>query len=185
MEAAERAARFADIERLYGAWYAELSAQGATHARPTPRGLWAPSAPRDVYALLERLSAHGCKQFADLGSGDGLVTCIASLFCPATGIECDPALVERACAMRNRLGLTAQFICADYLAADLSSYDLLYVYPDKPLYSLEEALAARLKGRLVVYSVHFPLKRLRLLETVRLGTCQAAVYGPPGADGRA
>jgi hypothetical protein len=178
MEATERAERFAELERVFGEWHLEVARTGAAHARPTCQGLWAPSTARDVFALLEAVGAEGCQHFADLGSGDGLVTCIASLFCPATGLECDPALVEKARELRDQLNLSAEFICGDFLKADLSPYDLLYIYPDKPLYYLERELAPRLRGRLIVYSVHFPLKILPRLEVVQLGTCQAAVYGP-------
>lgn len=171
-----RAKKFAELQRLFG------DSHAGSLARPTPRGLWAASTPGEVFSLLEALGAEGCRHFADLGSGDGLVTCIASLFCPATGIECDPALVARARQLRDRLGLSAEFICADFLTQDLSGFDLLYIYPDKPLYELERQLAPRLRGRLIVYSWHFPLRLLARLETVELATCQATVYGPPASS---
>jgi hypothetical protein len=178
MDAKDRAERFEEIRRVYGEWHAHLAAHSECHARPTSRGLWAASTPHDVFALLTALSAEGCRHFADLGSGDGLVTCIASLFCPATGIECDAGLVEKANELRDRLGLSAEFVCGDFFAQDLSRFDLLYVYPDKPMWDLEKALAPRLRGRLVAYSCHFPLKLLPILDTVSLGTCRATVYGP-------
>lgn len=178
LDAAWRAAKFRELEEVYGRWREEASEGGAL-ARPTPRGLWAASSPHDVFALMEAVGAEGCRHFVDLGSGDGLVTLIASLFCPATGIECDAGLTAKACELRDQLGLAARFICGDYLAHDLSAYDLLYIYPDKPLFDLERALAPRLRGRLVVYSAHFPLKTLPLVQTVTLATCRAAVYGPP------
>jgi hypothetical protein len=172
-----RAKKFAEIQRVFGQWHA------GGLARPTPRGLWAASTAGEVFSLLEALGAEGCRRFADLGSGDGLVTCIASLFCPATGIECDPGLVAKARELRDQLGLSAEFVCADFLTQDLSGFDLLYIYPDKPLDELERKLAPRLRGRLIVYSWHFPLRLLPRLETVRLSTCQATVYGPLAHSG--
>ncbi|MFH0809989.1 MAG: class I SAM-dependent methyltransferase [Pseudomonadota bacterium] len=145
--------------------------------RPTSRGMWVSSTAAEVFELLAVLDAERCRRFVDLGSGDGLVTCIASLFCPATGIEADAALVAEAGALRDRLGLKAEFICGDFLREDLSRYDLLYIYPDKPLSPvLEEVLAEGGAGRLVVYGCHFPPGRLSRVKTVQLATCQAAVY---------
>jgi hypothetical protein len=181
VDAGERAERFQELTALFGEWHRRATAESGCHARPTSLGLWAPSTAHEVFAILEAVGAERCRSFADLGSGDGLVTCIASLFCPATGIECDPALVAKACELRDRLGLAAEFICGDFLGQDLSRYDLLYVYPDMPLFTLEKILAPRLQGRLVVYSCHFPLKLLPRLEVIKLPTCQAAVYGPPHA----
>jgi hypothetical protein len=175
---AERASRFKQIEAAYQRWWSERDRGGEPACRVTPLGLWGHSSPSEVFELFERLHLDQASSLADLGSGDGLVTCIAQLFCPATGIECDPGLVAKAQELAGALGLDVRFILGDFLAQDLSAYDFLYAYPDKPLMELEKELARRLRGRLIVYSCHFPLKHLDLLESHKLTTCWAAVYGP-------
>jgi len=174
---AQRAEKFRQIEAAYQKWWAERDRGGEPACRVTPLGLWGHSTPGEVFTLFERLRLDEATSFADLGSGDGLVTCIAQLFCPATGIECDPGLVSKAGELASGLSLSCRFILGDFFEQDLSAYDYLYAYPDKPLMELEKELAGRLGGKLIVYSCHFPLKQLKLLESHKLTSCWAAVYG--------
>ena len=99
---------------------------------------------------------------ADLGSGDGIVVAIASLFTRATGYELDEWLYQQSIKFGNSLNLSkATFLRTDFLQASLTSYDLLYLYPDKPFYELEERLHSTWRGRLLVNGPHFPPRRFK------------------------
>lgn len=145
----------------------------ATRAEPykvTPVGMWACSRAEEVYDLLLKLRLEDCRHLADLGSGDGRVVLLASLFTRATGIEADPELCRASAQMAARLGLSqAHFRCADCRQADLSPYDLLFIYPDKPLDWLEERLPADWPGRLLVYGPYFQPRTLRHEKTIYAG----------------
>jgi len=99
---------------------------------------------------------------ADLGSGDGIVVAIASLFTQATGYEVDEWLYEKSIELWDILKFSkATFLQADFLRADLSGHDLLFLYPDKPFYELEERLHNTWRGRLLVNGPHFPPRQLK------------------------
>jgi len=78
----------------------------------------------------------------DLGSGDGKIVLIASLFTKsAAGIEFDEELVKKGIEIRDKLGLKCDLICADYMEHDFSQYDILFINPDKSFHhGLEEKL---------------------------------------------
>ncbi|MEW5911896.1 MAG: hypothetical protein AB1814_05025 [Thermodesulfobacteriota bacterium] len=143
----------------------------------TPVGMWACSRAEEVYDLLLKLRLENCRHFADLGSGDGRVVLLASLFTQATGIEADPELCQAGARMAEKLGLSrARFICADCRSVDLSPYDLLFIYPDKPLDWLEERLPADWPGRLLVYGPYFRPRRLTHEKTLYAGETMCGLW---------
>lgn len=119
----------------------------------------------------------GFRLFIDLGSGDGVASCIAGLFTSSIGIEIDPLLVSRASRASRDLKLDDRvgFIRADFLTQGIEQADCLFIYPDKPVHALEEVLADW-GGTLLIYGPHFPPNRLRLREKLRCGREAVSVY---------
>ena len=160
-----------------------LSALAEFHAgldepyKMTPAGMWACSKSEEVYDLLGQLDLEAYRHFADLGSGDGRAVLIASLLLPATGIEADPGLVEASQAMAGRLGLSrARFVCADCRQVDITPFDLLFVYPDKPLDWLIKMLPENWRGHLLVYGPYFQPTELTNLKTIYAGKTMCTLW---------
>lgn len=145
--------------------------------RMTSTGAWAVSRPEHLYVFFRALGLSDFRLFLDVGSGDGIAACLAALFTRAVGIEADPHLASRARRAALDLGLAARahFICADFFTQRIREADCLYVYPDKPLYALEEALEGW-TGTLLVYGPHFPPKRLSRTKQLRCGRETLTMY---------
>jgi hypothetical protein len=156
---------FLEIQAAYQTFYQRLKQvkEGLPY-RSTKSGMWATSSAEEVYRGFCHFELDQYSHMADLGSGDGIVVAIASLFTRATGYEIDQWLHEQSIELSNSLNLSkATFIQADFLRANLSAYDLLYLYPDKPFYHLEERLHTTWTGRLLVNGPHFPPRRFKKL----------------------
>ncbi len=67
------------------------------------------------------------------------------------------------------------FVCADFFSQRIQRADCLYIYPDKPVYRLEEMLKDW-DGSLLVYGPHFPPNILKLKEKLRCGRETLSVY---------
>ncbi|HII72697.1 TPA: hypothetical protein HA265_08125, partial [Candidatus Woesearchaeota archaeon] len=91
--------------------------------RATSHGYWATSNPVHLFELFKKLNLQKHKSFVDLGSGDGIVVAVASLFTKAAGIEVDKELHKDALEMRQKLKLNYTIQNKDYLEEDLSQYD--------------------------------------------------------------
>ncbi|MFH1036154.1 MAG: hypothetical protein V1806_16755 [Pseudomonadota bacterium] len=136
----------------------------------TPLGMWACSEPAELWELFQRVDLDGYRHLADLGSGDGRAVLLASLFTRATGIEADPELVATSRRLASQLELgRARFLEGDCRQQDLAPYDLLFIYPDKPLNWLEALLPPDWPGRLLVYGAGFRPQGLTLLRDLHAG----------------
>jgi len=154
---AQRDESFEKVEAVYLSFYETLKRDGLLPYRSTKSGMWATSGIRQVYGAFRHFELHRYNHMADLGSGDGIVVLIGSLFTHATGYETDDWLYKESIKLCNSLSLTnARFLNENFLHADLSGYDLLYLYPDKPFDDLAERLHATWRGRLLVNGPHFP-----------------------------
>jgi hypothetical protein len=151
------------IKAAYHNFYQRLRlAEDRLAYRSTRSGMWATSAAEEVYGGFCHFQLDKYTHMADLGSGDGIVVLIASLFTQATGYEIDEWLFQQSLKMLKSLKLTnARFLRQDFHQADLSAYDLLYLYPDKPFYELEESLHPTWSGHLLVNGPHFPPRHLK------------------------
>ncbi len=117
---------------------------------------------------------------AELGSGDGKVALIGSLFTRVTGYETDESLYKKSLEIRDELELSnVVFLLEDYLLADLSPYDILYLYPDKPFSVLEETLRASWHGHLLVYGPHFPPRHFNKVSESPSGVGKFVLYESP------
>ncbi len=140
--------------------------------RPTSHGYWAQSNPDHVFGLFRKLDLQTYKGFLDLGSGDGLVVAVASLFTDATGIEVDARLHRDAEDMREKLGLAFMLKNSDYILEDLSQYDFIFIAPDNYFHRIEKRLVEDFRGTLVVLDNMFRPLTLSPSKNVSVkGTC--------------
>ena len=187
-ESVERTVKFLRILHHYRRLHEDFERSGSGAYRITSLGAWAASRPAHVYYFLKRLGIEKDRLFVDLGSGDGLVACVAGLFARSVGIEADPELCRTAGRALLDLALShrVEIVCGDYLTMDLRRADCLYLYPDKPFYALEERLQSW-PGRLLVYGPHFPPARLIPGRQLRCGRERIQEYrvrlGPDDAGG--
>ena len=172
--------QFARLARHYRRRYEALEQNGAGCYQFTALGAWATSRAAHVFYFFRRIGLDRYRLFIDLGSGDGIVTCIAGLFTPAIGIEVDPGLCTTAQRAASTLELhdRTAFICGNYLAQQIHRADCLYIYPDKPFYALETRLASW-PGTLLVYGPHLPPRRMLAEGRLRCGREQLTWYRNP------
>jgi hypothetical protein len=176
-ETARSDARFARIEAYYRELHQHLEHSGQGCYRATALGAWAASIAHHVYHFFRELRLDRQRLVIDLGSGDGLVTCIAGLFTDAVGIEIDELLCLRARRAIRELGLDRRVttVCGNYLTQRFRHADCLYVYPDKPLDGLE-AMLAGWEGMLLVAGAHFPLRSFVPVQEFTRGWDRLVVY---------
>jgi hypothetical protein len=148
--------------------------------RSTKSGMWATSTAEEVYRGFCHFQLDQYSHMADLGSGDGIVVVIASLFTQATGYEIDEWLYQKSIEFWHSLNLSkAIFLREDFLQANLRGHDLLYLYTDKPFYELEEWLLTTWRGRLLVNGPHFPPHYFRRIAECSPSAGRFVLYESP------
>lgn len=144
--------KFEEIKNHYYEENRKLLKEGKLPLRETSKGFWGSAVLTEVFTLFQKLDLGKYKNFIDLGSGDGRVALIASLFTDSTGIEIDKELHKKSVINKRKLNSSAKFINGDFFKHDLSKYDFIFCFPDKPLhYGLEQKLLKELKGKFVLY----------------------------------
>ncbi len=149
---------FIEIKKEYDDFYRDLLRQGKLPLRNTGRGFWGHAIAEEIYSAFKRLNLQKSKSFVDLGSGDGKVVLIASLFCKrAVGIEMDNELHQKALEIQRKLSIpNAIFYNNDFFAHSISEFDVVFTYPDAPMErGLEKKLLNELNGKLIHYGHHF------------------------------
>ena len=124
----------------------------------TAKGFWNAAIADEIYQSFKKIKLNQFKNFLDIGSGDGKVVLIASLFCKnAEGIEIDKFLHNKAVEIKNKFKIdNAFFHNKDFFEHDFSKYDILFLAPDAPLErGLENKLLKEMKGKLIHYGHHF------------------------------
>ncbi len=159
------------LEGAYDSFVKWLLRRGQLPARNTVVGYWGITPLRETRELFDRLNIGSHASLLDLGSGDGRVVLLASLYgVRAHGIEFDPALLNTAIHIKSRLNLPvfsrAGFSEGNYMDHDFSGYGVVYISPDKPLHrqGLERKLSRELKGSLIVHGWEFFPRSLRVKE---------------------
>lgn len=145
--------------------------------RDTEKGIWGPANIGACFRLFKKIGLKG--GFIDLGSGDGRIVLVASLFGSATGIEFSPGLVKVGEEIRDKLGLKASFITGDFLKYDLSKYDVIFINPDTGFENgLEDKLLKEMKpgACLYVYNEIFLPRFLKKGKTYHVGLAPIIVY---------
>ncbi|OIP31430.1 MAG: hypothetical protein COW04_09195 [Deltaproteobacteria bacterium CG12_big_fil_rev_8_21_14_0_65_43_10] len=142
------------------------------------KGIFVPTRIKDpnILTAFNKVLKPGIR-FLDLGSGDGRVVFLASLFGAAsTGIEFDEDIFNSGLKARdklsNRFDLSkTELIRGDFFEADFSGYDVIYYFMSGSFEEkrLEEKLAKELKQEaiLVGYIEHEAFKEL--LSVGRIG----------------
>jgi len=170
--------RFNAIKKEYDDFDKSLMKQGKLPMRDTGIGFWNASPSKDIFELFKKINLQDYKHFLDLGSGDGRVAMIASLFTKATGIELDRALVNKATEMKHRLNINnVEFLHKNFFDHNISKHDMIFLAPDKPMYrGVEEKLLKELKGEVIVFSPHFHPTMLRKKTDFDVNGTYTAVY---------
>lgn len=167
----ERDGTFRKVEAAYQNFDQLLKSDDALPYRSTELGMWATSDLSEVYGAFCHFQLNQYTHLADLGSGDGRVALVGSLFTKVTGYETDEVLYQKSLEIRDQLGIqNVIFLQQNYLLLDLAPYDILYLYPDKPFYGLEDRLHSSWQGHLLVNGPHFPPRHLS-----RIAECPPSV----------
>ena len=137
------------LKKKYDDFYASLYAKGKTPVRDTAKGIWGAAAFDNMCIFFDQIEIKG-KKILDLGSGDGKVVLIASLYgAEATGIEFDAELVT--ISKKIQEDIKATFIEGDFFEHDFSSYDIFFINPDQNFQKLEKKLIEEMKDDSVLY----------------------------------
>ena len=170
---------FSLIKKEDDDFYRNLLREGRLPMRSTSKGFWNASVSGEVYEAFKRIGLQKFKSFLDIGSGDGKVVLIASLFCKnAEGIEIDSLLHDKAEEIRKKFGIeNAAFHNKDFFEHDISKYDALFIAPDAPLErGVESKLIREMQGRLIHYGSHFHPNSLKKESSFLVNGTLASVY---------
>ena len=170
---------FNQIKKEYDEFYKSLLSRGRLPMWSTEKGFWNASSSDEVYESFRKIKLNKFKKFLDIGSGDGKVVLIASLFCKkADGIEIDDFLHHKALQMQAKFGIrNAEFRNKDFFEHDFSKYDILFLSPDTPLErGLEKKLLKEMKGKLMHYGHHFSPISLKKEKTFFVNGTTVSLY---------
>lgn len=149
--------------------------------KPTEKGYSGSASAETMYSFFRSFGLENHSGFLDLGSGDGKVVLVASLFTNAHGVEIDRQLVSSAENIRKRLGISsASFMEGDFLDTDISGYEVLFINPDQPLHEIEKKLRAEMSAgqRLVVFGGLYKPLNMRLEKEYNADGVWFGVYSP-------
>jgi len=174
-----KARKFKTIKKEYDNFYKEILKKGQLPMRSTELGFWNAAISDEIYESFKKLNLQKFNSFIDLGSGDGKITLIASLFCKqAEGIEIDDELHEKALEMKERLGINnAEFHHNDFHHHSIKDYDVVFINPDKPMErGTEKKLLSELNGKLILYGHHFHPQNLKKEKSFLVDNTLVSVY---------
>jgi len=145
--------------------------------KTTLKGFWATSIIQDVYEAFEWVGLQNYSHFIDLGSGDGRVVAVASLFTKATGVEIDPDLYELSTRLKKSLSINnIEFYLGDFEELDFSNFDFIYIYPDQPRIRIEQTIKSTWCGSIMVAGLHFEPINWKLIVEEKFSTEKFNVY---------
>ena len=157
--------QFVEIKKEYDDFYKSFLRKGKLPLWSTGTGFFGGVIADEVYEAFKKIKLDKNTSFIDLGSGDGKVVLIASLFCKrAVGIESDNALFKKSIDMQVKLNIpNAIFFNSNFYDHSISEFDIAFVYPDAPMYrGLEKKLLNELRGKLLHYGHHFHPQNLKV-----------------------
>ena len=170
---------FSQIKKEYDDFYRELLKKGKLPMWSTEKGFWNSSISDEVYDAFKKIKLSKFRNFLDIGSGDGKVVFIASLFCKnAEGIETDKLLHDKAIQIKNKLKISNAILHnTDFFQHDFSKYDVLFLAPDSSLdRGLENKLLNEMKGKLIHYGHHFHPRFLKKEKDFLMNNTLVSIY---------
>lgn len=170
---------FNQIKKEYDEFYRNLLRSGKLPMWSTSKGFWNAAISDEVYEAFKKIRLNQFKNFLDIGSGDGKVVLIASLFCQnAEGVEIDEFLHNKALVIQRKFNINnAKFHNKDFFEHDFSKYNVLFLAPDTPLErGLENKLLKEMKGKLIHYGHHFHPSFLRREDSFLVNGNLVSVY---------
>ena len=174
-----KAGKFKTIKEKYDDFYKSMLEAGKLPMRSTELGFWNAAISQEVYDAFKQLNLQKFNSFIDLGSGDGKITLIASLFCKQSdGIEIDDELHEKALEMKEELKIkNVNFHHNDFNEHSIKDYDIAFINPDKPMErGTEEKLLKELNGKLILYGHHFHPKALKKEKSFTVDNTLVTLY---------
>ncbi|MBR9692530.1 methyltransferase domain-containing protein [Candidatus Woesearchaeota archaeon] len=174
----ERFAKFEKIRAHFKDQDNALLAKGKLAMGETSFGFWGTTNMNDAYELFKRIGLDKKKHLIDLGSGDGRIVAIASLFTKAVGIEGDETFVEKGKKAKKQLTLkNMKLKQKDYYDENLEQYDIVFMFPDKEFDDkIVEKLKKEFKGTLYIYNNLYLPKGLKKGKTIRIEQLPIASY---------
>jgi len=170
---------FQKIKKEYDNFYTGLLSRGRLPMWSTEKGFWNAAITDEVFEAFEKIKLNKFKRFIDIGSGDGKIVLIASLFCKnADGIEIDNFLHVKALQIQNKLRLkNVKLHNKDFFEHNFGKYDVLFLNPDAPLErGLEYKLLKEMKGKLIHFGHHFHPKYLRKEDSFSINGSLVSLY---------
>ncbi|MBI2138750.1 methyltransferase domain-containing protein [Candidatus Woesearchaeota archaeon] len=170
---------FDSIKSEYASYVQSLLGKGKLPLFDTKIGFWGPSSIDEAYRAFHKLKLKQFRSFIDIGSGDGRVTLLASLFCEsAHGIEYHEGLHQKAIEIAQKLGMgNVRFFNKDFHEHDLSAYEAIFINPDKPLSrGTEQKLLKEMKGKLIVMGNHFHPEKLAKEREIDVDGMKFSLY---------
>ena len=172
--------KFRDIKKEYDELQTRMLRQGKLPLKDTGVGFWGGAITEEVFEAFKKMKLHNFNSFIDLGSGDGRVVLIASLFgLKSVGIEIDNELFRKSLEIQRKLNMpNALFYNNDFFDHSLAGYDIIFHNPDQPMErGLEKKLIGEMDGKLVLYGHHFHPKNLNSEESFIINGSLVTVYG--------
>ena len=167
------------IKSEYDDFYKSLLKTGKLPLRATEKGFWGSAVADEVFEAFKKINLQTYNKFLDIGSGDGKVVLIASLFVQnAVGIEIDKELYDKSLEIKEKIGIkNANFFLADFFNCNFSEYDVLFCNPDEPIErKLEAKLIKEMEGILIFYGSIFPPKKLKKEMEFEISGTNVGVY---------
>ena len=167
------------IKTEYDDFYRNIMKRGKLPMWSTEKGFWNASVADEVFEAFKKMRLNKFRNFLDIGSGDGKVVLIASLFCKnAEGIEIDDFLHHKALEIQSKLKINnAAFHNKDFFGHDFSKYDILFTAPDTPLErGLENKLLKEMNGKLIHYGHHFHPANLKKEDSFIINGTLVSLY---------
>ena len=170
---------FLQIKEGYDNFYRSLLNNGRLPMWSTAKGFWNASISDEIFEIFKKIDLGKFKNFLDIGSGDGKVVLIASMFCEnAEGIEIDSFLHSKAVEMKHLVGIgNAVFHNKNFFENDFSKYDVLFLSPDAPLErGIEAKLLKEMAGKLIHYGHHFHPRFLKKEDSFLVNGTLVSLY---------
>lgn len=171
------------LKNKYDEFDKSLISQGKYLGKETEVGFWGVTPLKEAYDFFREFGLHRHQNFLDLGSGDGRIVLLASLFdIQAHGLEMDEEIIDAGINHRDQLRLpqfaNTKFLQKDFLEHGIEGYDVIFISPDKPFFrsGLDRKLFSEMNGKLIVHGWEFHPPGLTLVDEKIINGEKFSVY---------